>query len=247
MLKALLDRWSGSQNPLTRSLARAVRAVGYARRFVLNPRIRSEQLTRLRQGREHLQGATHTEPNRYPELFAACARELARTPAPRILSFGCSTGEEAASLAALLPHAVLVGVDINPWCLRQAAKAHPQFRFLQPSSAAFAAEPPFDAIFAMAVFQRTENRTTDTAVALGSFTFARFEEEVARLDSRLRPGGLLFLDECDFLFADTVLASRYQPLAFAGNRALKRRPLFNAQNRRVATEYVAARAYRKLA
>ena len=32
---------------------------------------------------------------------------------PKILSFGCSTGEEVATLSKYIPHGSIVGVDIN--------------------------------------------------------------------------------------------------------------------------------------
>ena len=246
MTQRTIDAWLGYTNPLLRTLARGVRALGHVRRFVLNPRIRSEHLTRLRGGAQHYQGATHTSHDRYPELFAACARELAGIRAPRILSFGCSTGEEVATLAGYMPQAIIVGVDLNRWCLREATRAHPQHRFFHVQSAEFRAEPAFDAIFCMAVFQRTENRLTGTDVALGSFTFERFEAEIARLDARLKPGGLLFLDESDFVFADTTTAREYSPLDFPGNEILQQRPLFDRHNNRVATEYWVHRAFRKL-
>ena len=45
-----------------------------------------------------------TAPNRYPEIFAAAA-----AAARRILSFGCSTGEECVSLAEYFPKAEIIG------------------------------------------------------------------------------------------------------------------------------------------
>ncbi len=231
--------------PALSPLRRLIQALGHVRRFVLNPRIRSEQITRMRAGAAHYQGATHTSRDRYPELFAACAFEFAGRAQPRILSFGSSTGEEAATLADYLPQAIIVGVDINPWCLQQASTSYPQHRFIPPAE--LTAEAPFDAIFAMAVFQRTENRTQAPEVALGTFTFAVFDQELARLDALLKPNGLLFIDEADFLFLDATISERYTALPFPDNQVAHQRPLFGRDNRRIASEYLTPRAFRKLA
>jgi chemotaxis methyl-accepting protein methylase len=48
-----------------------------------------------------------TAPNRYPEIFAAAV--AAAAAARRILSFGCSTGEECVSLAEYFPKAEIIG------------------------------------------------------------------------------------------------------------------------------------------
>ena len=50
--------------------------------------------------------------NRYPEIFACAANAAPDTR--RILSFGCSTGEECVTLASYFPAAQIVGTDINP-------------------------------------------------------------------------------------------------------------------------------------
>src|ERR1700722_12450105 len=94
-LQAKIASWSTSPSPFLRALARPLRALGHVRRFVLNPRIRSENLTRIFHRDSHFQGATFSEPNRYPELFAACKLHLQvqSIAAPTILSFGCATGE----------------------------------------------------------------------------------------------------------------------------------------------------------
>jgi SAM-dependent methyltransferase len=246
-LQARIAAWSRSPSPLLRALARSLRAAGAARRFLLNPRLRSEQLTRWQHRDTHLQGATYSEPNRYPELFAACSLHLRNTPAPAILSFGCATGEEALALAAYLPHASIVGADINRWCLRQAERnnRNPRVRFLHAASPEFAALANLDAIFAMAVLQRSENRTHTAPVAHSSFPFARFEQEIARLDAKLKPGGLLFLDHADFRFEDTPVAARYTPLLFPGSQIAHNRPLFGPGNTLIATRYTMQRAFQK--
>ena len=66
-------------------------------------------------------GAVHqttplTFPNRFPEVFSECARYFGDRTNLRILSFGCSTGEEVLTLREYFPTAEIVGADINNSC-----------------------------------------------------------------------------------------------------------------------------------
>jgi hypothetical protein len=103
----------------------------------------------------------------------------------------------------------------------------------------------FDAIFCMAIFQRTENRTnSDNAVSAG-ITFDEFQREIGELDAKLKAGGLLFIDHADFNFMDTVHAERYEVLEFDQNRVLHDRPLFDRNNRKVSDDQCLYRAFVK--
>ena len=55
----------------------------------------------------------YTLPDRYPWLFDFAAERLGRIAAPRLLSFGCSRGDEVFSLARRLPRATIKGIDID--------------------------------------------------------------------------------------------------------------------------------------
>jgi hypothetical protein len=232
-----------------RGFVRTKRMAGAVLRFLLNPRKRSENMARLRYGTELFQAATHSQADRYPELFQECSRRLASILRPRVLSFGCSTGEEIASLAQYMPNAEMFGVDINPWCLRQCG-ARPyqvKVRLMHRFSREFLQLGELDAIFCMAVFQRFEHRTEGWDPGKSGFTFERFEAEVLLLDSKLRVGGLFFLDESDFSFQMTTAAARYEPLEFDLNRVIRERPLFDSANRLVARSSLFTRAFIKKA
>jgi hypothetical protein len=238
-----------SSSVLLRAGYRGIKALGAMRRFVVSPRNRSQTLTGLNYKDQFLQLETYSCEDRYPLLFERCRQHLADCSSPRILSFGCSTGEEVFTLAKYLPQAEIVGVDINPWCLQQCARKNrnPQLTFLHSLSREFADATGFEAIFCMAVFQRTEHRTEDALPVDTGFTFERFEAEVVELDGKLKPGGLFFLDEYDFSFEDTEVATRYKPAEFEGNRVLLQRRLFGRENRLIAAEHVAVRCFIKQA
>jgi len=206
-------------------------------KFFSDGRFRSEILTTLRFGKQFHQQSTFTTSDRYPLLFKECADYLSSINNPTILSFGCSTGEEVNSIGQYLPNATIMGVDINIWCLKQGCKKYKNqnFSFVRRFSKEFEEASDFDAIFCMAVFQRTENRTnSDNSVADG-FRFDQFEQEVNVLDGKLKSCGLLIIDQSDFSFTDTVCSEKYTPLiSFERNRIVRNRPLFDRNNRKVA-------------
>ena len=229
---------------MTRRLARSLLWLADTRQLAVNPGFRAEVFTRLRFGQRSFQRSAYTRDDRYPALFAYAQQQLKDAPA-RLLSFGCATGEEVFTLARYLPNAHIIGVDINPWCLAQCRRnPHPNLHFEHADSADFAALEHCDAIFALAVFQRTANFTGEPIRKTG-FRFEHFAEAIAMLDRKLKPGGLLFLDHCDFSFADTPTAAAYQPADFPENVCLRKRPLFGPDNRRQAAVTQLPRAFRK--
>lgn len=67
-----------------------------------------------------LQASHMTKLNRFPKIFESAKR--LQPNAKRILSFGCSTGEECITLAELFPDAEIVGIDIDYHSIRHARK-----------------------------------------------------------------------------------------------------------------------------
>jgi SAM-dependent methyltransferase len=185
--------------------------------------------------------------NRYPVLFAECTRHCAGLARPKLLSFGCSSGEEVFTLAQYMPQADIVGVDINDWCLAECRRKDIQHRhtFHHRRSAEYEREQGFDAIFCLAVFQHSDNRSNaDNSVAVGH-TFEQFEQNILLLDAKLKPGGLFIIEYADFRFTDTACAARYTPLDFPKNRLLRRRPLYGPDNRKLADQHDSPRIFVK--
>jgi SAM-dependent methyltransferase len=180
-------------------------------RFVLDPGYRAERrLYQTAAGRAfQITGVTFA--NRYPVLFDAIAEALSDRPAPRILSLGCSTGEELAALRARLPQAEIVGIDINRHSLGRARRLlnDPGIRLIHADSAQVVEPETFDAILALAVFQRSELNRDRPEVAGPHLSFARVEAEWRALDRALKPGGLLALTNANYRFADSGLYEQY--------------------------------------
>jgi SAM-dependent methyltransferase len=152
-----------------------------------------------------LTSSGRTRLNRCPELFATAAEHAPN--AGRVLSYGCSTGEECVSLREYFPTAELVGADVNRISLWRARRKFgaPRLHFIYSRDEDVAAQGPFDVIFAIAVLRVRGNRTTN-------LPFARFAERIAFLDTILSPGGILVLVSTTYRFVDTETGNRYEKL-----------------------------------
>ena len=168
-----------------------------------------------RRGAQLFQPFTTTRLDRHPALFASVAVRLAGHAAPRLLSFGCSTGEEAFTLADRLPRAIVDAIDVNPACIARARRTatRNQLKRLRFACAdtpgAFVADP-YDAVFCLSVLRHGDLEARRPERCTELLSFARFETAVVALDRCVRPGGLLILWGCNFRFTDTAVATRYR-------------------------------------
>jgi trans-aconitate methyltransferase len=144
-----------------------------------------------------------TAPDRYPEIFAAAA--AAAPDARRILSFGCSTGEECVSLAEYFPKAEIVGAEINALSLLKAwKKRSDRIRFVYSGDRILSRLGGFDVVFCMAVLRAPKKQQR-----LGNYPFEVFEERALFLESLVRPGGLLVIHNSMYRFSDTAHRGSY--------------------------------------
>jgi SAM-dependent methyltransferase len=161
-----------------------------------------------------IQRSGHTAPDRYPNLFRA-TRDLSSAlgcSAPRILSFGCSTGEEASTLALnYFQESNVVGLDINLNSIELAKSNHSvanRTTFACSSPDTVAEYGPYSVIFALGVLCRwPESAKLDDISNL--FPFREFEQMVGILDNSLVTGGILVLNGTNYNFLDTVISDRY--------------------------------------
>jgi hypothetical protein len=146
--------------------------------------------------------------DRYPEIFTAAAAAL--PDARHILSFGCSTGEECATLAMYFPKANILGADVNPLRLWKAYRRYhsDQVGFVYARDGALKRRAPFDLIFCLTVLRNT--RLDSEPSIRASYPFERFDERVRLLNLLLRPGGLLVFHGNMYRFCDSSVASEYQ-------------------------------------
>jgi hypothetical protein len=173
---------------------------------------RARLWTRLAHGGEIHQTAPYTWLDRYPEIF-----DLAAQLAPdseRILSFGCSTGEELTSLRCRFANAEIVGAEINPRsrsiALGQVA-GDPRIIVIAPQAIAGS----FDLVFALSVLQRDPRGITAEMEAnhlAARYPFVRFDAGVRALAARVRPGGLLCVTNALYRVEDSSVAEELEPI-----------------------------------
>ena len=157
------------------------------------------------------QTSPQTAEERYPELFELAKHQL--PAAMRILSFGCSTGEELISLRRRFPRATITGAEINSRSRRIAKQRLRRDNAIEVVPPA-AIDGDFDVIFALAVFQRDPHKIIEMEVAnLAPFyPFVRFDRTLCDLVNRLRPGGLLCVANAQYRVEDSSAADRLQPV-----------------------------------
>lgn len=157
--------------------------------------------------------ATSTRPNRYPAIFKAAAELAAALDVDvrPVLSYGCSTGHEALSLADYFPASRILGVDVSSEALAEAranTADHPRVTVAISEPGVILETAPFGAIFAMSVLCRWPQTRAMTDIS-EVFPFADFERHARLLDDALAPGGVLVLFNSSYSFRDTAVAAGY--------------------------------------
>lgn len=217
-------------------LRRAWHAAQSIRDFASDESYRSSVLLKLRyRGTVH-QTTAKTWVDRYPVLFRASREFLDDHDQLRLLSFGCSTGEEVVTLRRYFPKAQIVGAEINRKSLARCRELEvdDRIRFVHSRRAIVARHGPYDAIFCLAVLQRTPHlvEANNLASLADIYPFERFDEQLSELDRLLKPGGLLVVHHTQYVVAQSSIASRYAPLdgvpavPYSG-------PRFDARSRRI--------------
>jgi SAM-dependent methyltransferase len=196
---------------------------------------------------ERFQPYRHTLPDRYPWLFDFAAAALDDVPAPRLLSFGCSRGDEVFSLRRRFPDAAIKGVDIDPAniaaCL---ARPHDsRISFEVASNARGEPSGGYDAIFCLAVLCHGDLTIKRARKSEPLLRFGDFERTVTDLARCLKPNGFLFLHTTNFRFCDTSLAAAFGVVLEARPEQLAPDVLFDRDGRLLPGERYLPVGFRK--
>jgi len=214
-------------------------------------RSRFEIRRRLRRPvEERFQPYPHTVPDRYPWLFDFAAAALEAAPSPRLLSFGCSRGDEVFSLRRWFPEASIKGVDIDPRNIAACmARSRPMsddgLSFETGSNARNEPVGHYDAIFCLGVLCHGDLTVTGAQRSEPLLRFADFERTVADLARSLRPGGWLFLHSTNFRFCDTASAGEFEVMLEAQPVQIAPDVLFDRAGRLLAGERYYPVGFRK--
>ncbi len=136
--------------------------------------------------------------DRYPEIFEEARRRLPGRR--RVLSFGCSTGEEVRSLRLAGEGEWEVhGLEVKPDLVAKARAADPGGVYA--TSADALPGGAYDAVFCMSVLCRFPDGAE-------TFSFADFARACAFVDRLVLPGGYLVINNAQYDFRATIHAAR---------------------------------------
>ncbi len=158
-----------------------------------------------------------TQPDRYPDIFEFLRAQLGAESEIRILSFGCSSGEEVFSLRQYFPRATIKGIDINP---RNIAQCKKQLRrkpdaaisFVTANSTAQEAAASYDLICCMAVLRCGGLERPDVTRCDHRIRLADFSAVVDDFCRCLKPGGLLAIRHSNFRVSDAPTGHCFQTI-----------------------------------
>lgn len=250
LLKTKITSFKTSNNILHRSLYYStfvlwkVTSVPY--RFLFNAEYRSLILLKYFKGQHAHQISNYTAYNRYPDLFLKSKELIGDRRNIKILSFGCSTGEEVYTLRQYFPDALIIGVDINKHNIQKAISKNndPKIIFSYNIDETIQNNGPFDIIFALAVLQRTQNRHESTFDSSHIYPFNKFNTQITQLNCYLKSNGIFTIDFADYLFEDTDVASQYHALKGTHN-VISDRLMFNTDNQRMKKNILLYRIFLK--
>lgn len=234
-----------------RKLAKRIPGAGAAYRWLrhaLHPHYRAVRAVERNRPGQLLQPEATTGAGRYPEIIAFVAGQLAGLEAPRVLSWGCSTGAELIALRRALPHAEIVGVDINPRSFALAARATEGMQgiaLVQSGDPADLAGQSFDAVLCLAVLRHARLQDEQPESSAAILPFARAETFVTGLAALVRPGGLLALWNVHFRLADMAVAPDFAVVLELAKGLEANRPLYGPGDRRMDAATCLAAVYRR--
>ena len=230
-----------------------LRAARFGLNFARSADFRSVVVLRWRKPESLFQPFTDTFPDRYPQLFRFVREQVGDAPSHRILSFGCSTGDEVFTLRRYFPLSTVKGIDINPRNIRVARRRlnelHDPKVVLEVANSTVG-EPSnrYHAVFCMSVFRHgglgesgIDNRCDHL------IRFEDFERATSDIARCIVPGGLLLIGQSNFRFGDARSSKDFDVVFQIDGTADKRTPMFDRDNRFLPETGYGAVGFRKRA
>lgn len=157
-----------------------------------------------------LQTNNKTFLGRYWTEYSVLRRYFASDQQLSILSFGCATGEELATLRMHFPGARLYGCDTD-WYSLQAARAllADKATIFTSSEQELLRHGPYDIVVCNSVLLRPTTALAGRKLGIDSILWS---DVLSRLDSVLKPGGVMQIICSNIPFRYHPAFNRYQPL-----------------------------------
>jgi hypothetical protein len=204
---------------LTVSESMSLRRVArFARDLVTEPAVRRSSWLRASRPTNLFQPYNDTSEDRYPEVFTWLQREVEDSGNVRLMSFGCSVGDEVFSLRHYFPDAHIVGIDISRGNIsecrrRQQREGDERMRFLRAASSDHEPNEHYDAVLCMAVLRHGDLGHSRPSSCKDHITFEAFDMTVSQLASCLKAGGYLVIEHSNFRFSDSSCANQFDVVA----------------------------------
>ena len=201
--------------------------------------VRRSWFLRLSRPANLFQPYNDTCADRYPEIFARLQHEIEDQPSSRLLSFGCSLGDEVFSLRTYFPEATIVGIDISKGNISECRRRQREHgdRSMYFARAGTVDEQPkgyYDAALCMAVLRHGDLGAIQSESCAHRITYEAFDETVRGLASCLKIGGYLVIEHSNFRFCDSSSATQFELVATHELPAAGQvSPLFGRDNMRL--------------
>ncbi|MBU7593503.1 class I SAM-dependent methyltransferase [Metabacillus halosaccharovorans] len=218
--KQTIREYKSSKNPFIRcsvsSLVFCWNALLNLKRLFVDTEFRSVLLLQIFNSKNVHQTTPLTYMDRYPKIFSACSDYFGDKKDLKILSFGCSTGEEVLTLRKYFPSAHIVGADINKRSIAICRRlpVDEKITFVHSSDSEIQKHGPFDAVFCMAVLQRKPHYIAAKGISSIKkiYPFEKFEKQIIELDGLLKKQGILTVHFTQYSLRDTSVAFKYEAL-----------------------------------
>jgi hypothetical protein len=155
------------------------------------------------------QKSTTTKYNRYPTIFSAMSKIFKNKMNVKILSFGCSYGDEVDTLSEMyFPDAEIHGVDIDPEIIK-----HNNNKKNNNKKIKYYTIPPnvkYHIIFAMSVLCKWPETNDPTA-----YPVTDFDAVLNDLDKYLEVNSYLVIYNSKYIFTESPIAKYYEPITIS--------------------------------
>ncbi|MBE7503801.1 MAG: hypothetical protein HS113_26650 [Verrucomicrobiales bacterium] len=152
----------------------------------------------------------------------------------KVLSFGCSSGEEVLDIRQYYRHATVFGTDLNRKSLKKAQRLlrGTGVQLFVSTDENIQEHGPYTLIMACSVFIRhPEDTHTDDISTL--YPFEVFERGICRLFENTIVGGYLLIHNADYRVTDTRVGPRLRPVRHGELVQNPRVPLFARTGRKL--------------